>query len=549
MKDEAVSRLKIFKGNSLWVICLLLAAVILYTAGIGDLPLRDWDEGIVAGVARNIWRAEPGSQTWLYPTINYGDPYWNKPPLIHWLIALSYRLFGVSEWSTRLVPALLSACAVPLVYLIARELLFPPSTAIFSALVYLTLLPITRHGHLAMLDGAIACWFCLGVWCLLRGRKDYSWLLGTGIALGMICLTKGLMMGVLLGGILLLFVAWDSPKLWRTPYLWAGLLLGMAPAIAWYCLQYFHYGTEFLGISLGDQTFKRIWSPISTIEGSPWYYLLEIAKYSLPWLIFLPQGVKLAWNNRHLSWGKLTLIWGLIYLLAISLMKTKLPWYVMAFYPALSLLVGMSLGKLWQNTRHNQQSEITPRYKHGACSDRWSAYFYQISLSFIALICCLGTGYYGFIAPEPQTDLALILLVAGISFTVAAALLWRHQRYFMLVMAGGFYLALLMLFNSSYWLWELNNDFPVKPVAAVLQGQTPPLAKIYTNYPYFRPSLDFYSDRIVIPQSYEQLKSLWQLSDTPYFLINSDILPVPQLKDQEVLGSGVSWQLITRPSN
>jgi 4-amino-4-deoxy-L-arabinose transferase-like glycosyltransferase len=529
MKDKAVESSRLWKRDGLWVIGLLLAAVILYTSGIGDLPLRDWDEGIVAEVARNIWRAEPGSNTWLYPTINYGEPYWNKPPLIHWLIALSYKLFGVSEWSTRLVPALLSACAVPLVYLIAREFLFPLSTAILSALVYLTLLPITRHGHLAMLDGAIACWFCLGVWCLLQGRKDYSWLLGTGIALGLICLTKGLMMGVLLGGILLLFIAWDSPKLAHTPYLWAGLLLGVAPAIAWYCLQYFHYGTEFLGISLGDQTFKRIWSPVSTIEGSPWYYLLEIAKYSLPWLIFLPQGVRLAWKNRHLSWGKLTLIWGVIYLLAISLMTTKLPWYVMPIYPALALLVGMILGKFWQNTRHNQQS----------------GYFYQIVLSLIALVCWLGGGYYGLFASEPETNLASILLVAGVSFTVAAALLWRHQRHFMLVMAGGFYLALLMLFNSSYWLWELNNDFPVKPVAAILQGRTPPLAKIYTNYPYFRPSLNFYSDRMVTPQSNEQLEVLWQSSDTAYLLINSDILPVPQLKDQEVLGSGVSWQLIT----
>jgi 4-amino-4-deoxy-L-arabinose transferase-like glycosyltransferase len=534
MKNEAaVQRSRLGKQDSLWVICLLLAAVILYTAGIGDLPIRDWDEGIVAGVARNIWRAEPGSQTWLYPTINYGEPYWNKPPLIHWLIALSYRLFGFSEWSTRLVPAVLSAGAVPLVYLIARELLFPLTTAIFSALVYLTLLPIARHGHLAMLDGAIACWFCLGVWCLLRGRKDYSWLPGTGIALGMICLTKGLMMGVLLGGILLLFITWDSPKLWRTPYLWAGLLLGVAPAIAWYGLQYLHYGTQFLGISLGEQTFKRIWSPISTIKGAPWYYLLEIAKYSLPWLIFLPRGVKLAWSNRHLSWGKLTLIWGLIYLLAISLMKTKLPWYVMPFYPAFSLLVGISLGQLWQTTRHNRQP----------------AYIYQISLGFIALVCWLGSGYYGLIAPESQTDLALILLVAGIGFALATALLWRHQRHFILVMAGGFYLALLMLFNSSHWLWELNNDFPVKPVAAVLQGRTPPLSKIYTNYPYFRPALDFYSDRIVIPQSNEELETRWQESSPVYLLINSDILPLPQLKDQEVLGSGVSWQLITRPSN
>ncbi|MEO1691960.1 MAG: phospholipid carrier-dependent glycosyltransferase, partial [Cyanobacteria bacterium J06631_6] len=165
MRDEE-NQDQFFHQARFWSIYFLIAAVILYTANLGSLPLRDWDEGIVAGVARNIWRAEPGSQTWLYPTINYGDPYWNKPPLIHGLIALSYKLFGVSEWSTRLVPALLSACSVPLVYLIGREIFPRLATAIFSALVYLTLLPIARHGRVAMLDGAIACWLCLGVWCL-----------------------------------------------------------------------------------------------------------------------------------------------------------------------------------------------------------------------------------------------------------------------------------------------------------------------------------------------------------------------------------------------
>ncbi|NJR46814.1 MAG: glycosyltransferase family 39 protein [Hyellaceae cyanobacterium CSU_1_1] len=525
MKEEVVEDSRLFKRDSLWVICLLLAAVILYTSGLGDLPLRDWDEGIVAGVARNIWRAEPGSQTWLYPTIN-GDPYWNKPPLIHWLIALSYQLFGVSEWSTRLVPALLAACSVPLVYLIAKELFPHLSMAIFSALAYLTLLPVARHGRLAMLDGAIACWFCLGIWCLLRGKKHHAWLLGGGIALGLICLTKGIMMGVLLGGIMLLFTAWDSSKLLRNSYLWLGLLLGIMPAIAWYCLQYFHYGTQFLGISLGDQTFKRIWSPVSTISGSPWYYLLEIAKYSLPWLIFLPHGVKLAWANRHLSWGKLTLVWTGVYLLAISLMKTKLPWYVIPLYPGLSLLIGVSLGKIWQKKQ--------------------LAYFWQVSLSFITLICWLGSIYYSFIAPVPQIDLALILLIVAISFTVASGLIWLRNRYFMLVVAVGFYLALLLLFNSSYWLWELNNDFPVKPVATMLQAQTPGLEKIYTNHPYFRPSLDFYSDRVVIPQSNEQLEQLWQGLQPVYLLINSDILPAPKLDNKQVVGSVVSWQLITK---
>jgi len=511
----------------LWVICFLGAGVILYTSGLGDLPLRDWDEGIVAGVARNIFRAESGSLTWLYPTINYGDAYWNKPPLVHSLIALSYRLFGISEWSTRIVPALLSACSIPLLYLTARELFAQRSTAIFSALVYLTLLPMARHGRVAMLDGAIACWFCLGLWCLLKGRQRYGWLLGMGLALGAICLTKGMMLGVLLGGIWLLFIAWDSPKLLRNPALWVAICLGVAPAIVWYFLQYLRYGTEFLGISLGDQTFDRIWSPVSTVSAPPWYYALEIAKYSLPWLIFLPHGVKLAWHQRHLSQGKLTLLGSGVYLLAISLMTTKLPWYVIPIYPLLALLIGMSLDRIW----HKQQISL----------------FWQISVSMVALICCLGSGYY-LLAQPPQVDLAVIILTVGISFTLASVLLWQRQTQFILVLAAGFYLALLLLFNSDHWLWELNSDFAVKPVAAMLQ-KAPPGTNIYTNYPQIRPSLEFYSDRVVLPKSNDELQELWQAPFPSYILISTDSSQTLNLPDQQVLASSVSWQLITRRSH
>ena len=512
-----------FGRDSLWIICFLLLALILYTSGLGDLPLRDWDEGIVAGVARNIYRAEPGSLTWLYPTINYGDPYWNKPPLIHSAIALSYKLFGISEWSTRLVPALLSAFSVPLVYLIARELFSFPS-AIFSAAVYLTLLPITRHGRVAMLDGAIACWFCLAVWCLLRGRKYPAWLFGTGIALGLICLTKGIMMGVLLAGILVIFLAWDSPKLLQTFYFWICLLIGVLPAIAWYLLQYQHYGAAFLGISLGDQTFDRIWVPVSSNSAPPWYYLLEIAKYSFPWLIFLPYGIKLAYSHRNLSWSKLTLVWGIVYLLAISVMSTKLPWYVIPIYPCLSLSIGAALGRIWQKKEANIS--------------------WQISLSFVALVCWLGGIYYGAIDSEPQLDLALILFVAATGFTIASILLWRRSRHFIPTAIAGFYISLLLLFNTSHWLWELNNAYPVIPVANFVRRNTSSLQKIYTNYPHPRPSLEFYSDRVVVSQENEQLEKLWQDSTGTYFLLDPES-PMPNLPDKQIIASDRSWQLVT----
>ncbi len=521
---------KLINSDRLYFLGLLIAAVFLYTSGLGNLPLRDWDEGIVAGVARNIWRASPGEHTWLYPTINYDQPYWNKPPLVHWLIAFAYRLFGISEWSTRLFPALLSALAVPLLYKIGREVFPTRSAAILSALVYLTLLPVARHGRLAMLDGAIACWFCLGIWCLLRGRKSPRWLLGAGLGIGLICLTKGIMMGVLLGGIALIFIAWDSPDLLRSSYLWSGLILGVTPAIAWYVLQYLHYGSQFLGISLGTQTFNRIWKPVSHVSGSPWFYLLEIAKYSLPWLIFLPRGIKLAVENRDKTWGKLALIWSGVYLLAISLMATKLPWYVIPIYPGLSLFIGASLNTAWQKR---------------------SPYSWKICLSLVALICWIGNGIYawGYLNSGSNLDLTIILLIVAVSLSIAALLLWRSSAYFIFVTIAGFYLALLLLFNSNDWLWELNEAFPVKPVAEVIQKNTPPRQPIYTAYANFRPSLEFYSDRVVAPASDEKLQQYWQQNQPVYLLVDRDAIERLNLKPYKKLGNepnDVIWQLITQ---
>ena len=522
------NREKLIGSDFLYVAGLFLAAVVLYTWGLGDLSLRDWDEGIIAGVARNIWRAEPHSQTWLYPTINYGDPYWNKPPLIHWAIALSYKLFGISEWSTRIFPALISACSIPLLYLIGREVFVSRSTALISASVYLTLLPVVRHGRLAMLDGAISCWFCGVVWCLLRGRKNRRWLLGTGLALGAICLTKGIMMGVLLGGIIILFLAWDDPKLLKSLYLWSSFALGILPAIAWYTAQYLHYGEQFLGISLGTQTFNRIWEPVSNASSPFWYYLLEIAKYAFPWLIFLPSGVKLAFNNYHLSWSKLALTWSGVYLLTVSLMATKLPWYIIPIYPGLSLLVGASLDRAWQKNL--------------------ASYFWQVSLSLLSLICWLGTIYYGLVSDVPGIDLALILGTIALSFTLASVLLWLSSRYFVPTVIIGFYLALLLLFNSSHWLWELNEAFPVKPVAQILQRATPSEQKIYTTYHSLRPSLEFYSDRTVIPASDDQLQQSWQ-QERLYLLTERNAINRLNLQPYRKLGGdldNVSWLLITQ---
>src|SRR4028119_313755 len=173
--------------DKLWMLAFLLAAVLIFGLNLGGVALRDWDEGIAAQVSREIWR---GNLNWLYPTID-SMPYFNKPPLVHWLIGLCFAAGGVSEFTARLVPAMLTAASVPLLYVIGRELFPRRSSSIFSALVYLTLLPVVRHGRLAMLDGAVLCFLLAAVWCLLRSRRALGYALGAGGGVGPICLATG----------------------------------------------------------------------------------------------------------------------------------------------------------------------------------------------------------------------------------------------------------------------------------------------------------------------------------------------------------------------
>jgi 4-amino-4-deoxy-L-arabinose transferase-like glycosyltransferase len=522
-----------------WGLGFLSAAFLLLSVNLGALPLRDWDEALVAQVAREISRAAPDSLTWLFPTLG-GEPYFNKPPLMHLLIAAMYHWGGVNEWTTRLPGAMLTAISVPLLYAVGRELFHRRTPAIFAALVYLTSLPVVRQGRLAMLDGAILCFLLLLMWCLLRSRRDSRYALGVGLGLGLICLTKGLMVGVLVGAIALVFLLWDTPRLLRLPYLWGGIVLGSLPVALWYAAQWQQYGASFLTSNLGEQSFWRIWTSVENNGGPPWYYLLEILKYGFPWVLFLPLASRLTWENRNLSWAKLVLVWVGIYFTAISLMATKLPWYVLPLYPALALAIGAQLAALWQKGKHPGMIQAA----NSAYSRLW-----VVTFALLALVSCAGSLYFA-MGAQPETDLAVLLAAIAMTLIVAAILVTRRDPEFLAVLVWGSYVSLLLLMLSPYWLWELGEAYPVKSVAAIVQQNTPSGASIYTSYPYSRPSLNFYSDRAVIPvdeaNRVRQLRKRWREDTPPYLLLDPATLQSLNLPGQEILGSAEGWTLVTR---
>ena len=79
-------------------------------------PLFEPDEGRYAEIPREMLaRGE-----WVVPTLQ-GEPYLDKPPLLYWLVMLSYRVLGVHDWAARLVPALAVHACVLLTYLLGRR--------------------------------------------------------------------------------------------------------------------------------------------------------------------------------------------------------------------------------------------------------------------------------------------------------------------------------------------------------------------------------------------------------------------------------------------
>src|SRR5262249_22673151 len=130
---------------------------------------------------------------WVVPYLQ-SEPYLDKPPLLYWLVMLSYQVFGVHAWSARLVPAIAVHACILLNYLIGRPSL-GERPAYWGALV-LGLAPcFVSVGRLLILDGLLTLWVSLALLSLFEAlraeRLRWSWWLVGAIACGLGVLTKG----------------------------------------------------------------------------------------------------------------------------------------------------------------------------------------------------------------------------------------------------------------------------------------------------------------------------------------------------------------------
>ncbi len=333
-----------------WLILIALWLLLLVLASLR--PLAVPDEGRYGEVSR--WMLVSGD--WLTPRLD-GIPFFHKPPLLHWLQAISLTLFGVNELALRLVPALHAGGMLAALYLAARTV----STEVIArrAVIMLgTSLTFLVGGQYINHDMLVATWIGLAIWAFafafMAGDRPNASLARLGFlacALGM--LSKGLIGIALPGLVIFVWLIWTRQfkKVLYLPWI-TGLALFAAGALPWFVLAQETYPDFFNYMFIGQQLNR--YTAASYNNPQPWwFYLLALALLLFPWVFFALGQVRrvttmtLA-SNMGLpeAWWRLCWAWVLAILVFFSIPHSKLVGYILPVTPALALLAAVG----WQRT-------------------------------------------------------------------------------------------------------------------------------------------------------------------------------------------------------
>lgn len=392
-------------------------------------PLFDVDEPRYAETAREMLTA-PGD--WITPHFNYVKRF-DKPVLFYWLIAASYTLLGVSEYAARLVSALAATLtALGLFYVTARETNRP--TAWLVSLVFATMLEPFVMARWSVTDMTLSSFMAL-TWLGLYGTLRWSprWAVVAGLTCGLGMLTKGPVALVLPGFTYLVSLALDFRSQWRqqllSPWLWGSVILGFLIITPWYWAVAKANPGEFVDKFVFLHNVQRFASTVSGHQG-PWYYYFPVLLIgTLPWTFLLP--VVLFHTTAQFKalspFMRYGVVWFGVVFLFFSVAQTKLLTYILPGFPALAILMGVSLG-YWFN--RNQASD-------GGALPTWIKGWIGVGLALVALI-SLGSVVYLVLNPVLMLPPALLRfyepwlfqVVFGLSgiFFLVSAVSWFIQQ-------------------------------------------------------------------------------------------------------------------------
>lgn len=346
--DKPISMIqKIFTGFGLLTTLLAIRVLTL-----GLYPLYDPSESRYAEMGRKM--LETGN--WVTPLIDYGVPFWGKPPLTVWMTASSLWLGGINDFSARLPSVLLSLGIAWIIFHLAsvqrgRDNAWNAVIILASSVLFFVM-----SGTVAM-DVCMSFGVTLALasfWLALReGKSLWAYLFFIGLGIGLIA--KGPIAIVLSGISIGLWTAISGEwiKIWkRLPWI-KGTLLMLGISVPWFLiaehkspgfLEYFIIGEHWKRFTESGWTGDLYGNGHAHAHGMIWVYWLASA---FPWsLLFLKrlitalakkQSVELLQSNDN--WRLYCLLWMTSPLLFFTFSANIIWTYVLPGLPGFALVL------------------------------------------------------------------------------------------------------------------------------------------------------------------------------------------------------------------
>src|SRR5579883_3483931 len=223
----------------IYLTVLFIAAAIYLGCIISPPSLMDDVDAVQAQIARNMLH----SGDWVTARLD-GVAYLEKAPLIYWLIAICYKIFGVADWVAR-IPMALACMALAWITAAFGVWAFGKRAGLYAGIAVSTCIGLFLFTRILIPDVMLTATVALSMWAFLRAIDEEEphprfWCVVMAACFGVGLLWKSTI-GILFpgaAGLLYLFFTGQlfQRKTWKRLHPWSTLAIVVLIAAPWHVL-------------------------------------------------------------------------------------------------------------------------------------------------------------------------------------------------------------------------------------------------------------------------------------------------------------------------
>ena len=507
--------------HSPWLHIIILAALAMpYFINLGASSIWDGSEAFYAETPREMLV----SGDWLSPRFNF-EPRVNKPPLTYWVIAVSYKIFGVNEFAVRL-PGALAALGIILFSWGAAWSFHGPRAALFAAAIAAVTPRIFILERRLPIDILLLFFLTGTLFFMLRAvtKNDALNRRCAYIFAALGFMTKGPIAIIIPAGAILVWMLYAGKFRLPIRAMLEGAVIFLCIVLPWYILSYQAHGWDYIvQFFLSDNLGRFASESFGPSRGFLYYIPIWFSDF-FPWafigtaaLVSLRRGFRE--RMKDASFG-LPFFWCALTFLIFSFSKNKQEYYIAPMYPAAAVIIAGLLGRPRQSDNPDEAHAGHGKFRlwpwiYGVLA--FLLFSLAFILPFILDILMPGIGAALRIGPS-------VILVAGAGLTAWSAI---RKNYHGAFASLAFSIWIVFFSGALIYIPALENFRPVKDFCATIENVILADADTdgETEIGYFRtslPSMTFYLKRRIFEEDdYDRMLRRFQSGRRVFCILDS----------------------------